>query len=436
MKLQPNTSQYKFLQAKEKCVLYAAGRGSGKSHAGSLWCITLMAKHPGILGMALASNPAQCNSVLLKGLTTMLDDLGIQWTWGQKPPWTTRFQSHVGVLSISNGSQLLIRSAFEYDRNLRGLEVGFLWIDEARDIDEGAFDVALACLRGQGEAPYQVRITSTPNGFGWLHKRFVAEPMPDSAIIMGRTSDNAAHLPPGYEDDLRSRYGARLASQELDGAFVSLSTGQAYEFDRLKHVRECKPNPALPLILSADQNVSPMCSVIMQVDTRTRTAYVLDEIVIEDNASTQLLSSLFVSKWGSWTGEVWYFCDLSSEKRDTRQGSTDFAIMGQVLRAKWPRARDAHDRRQRLVLDGVNSVNSLLNPAIGPPRLFIDPKAKTLIHDFENVSWEPGTRRIAKDNDRLSHQSDACRYVCAQLLPCTGPAVSAANEPRGLRVLA
>ena len=83
-----------------------------------------------------------------------------------------------------------------------------------------------------------------------------------------------------------------------------------------------------------------------------------------------------------------------------------------------------------------NALNAALAPALGPIRIWIDPKCKGLIHDLENVSWEPGTRKLAKGDDSLTHFTDALRYVIAQELPCTGPTVSTANEPRGLRVLA
>jgi hypothetical protein len=69
-------------------------------------------------------------------------------------------------------------------------------------------------------------------------------------------------------------------------------------------------------------------------------------------------------------------------------------------------------------MDGVWAVNGMLSPAIGEPRLLMDPKCKDLIRDMESLRWEAGTRKLDKDsNPKLSHLADALRYVIAQEFP-------------------
>ena len=66
---------------------------------------------------------------------------------------------------------MVCRSLDNYD-DIRGLEIGWAWIDETRDTKREAFDVVLGRLRHQHSDRYDVRITTTPKGFNWLHDVF------------------------------------------------------------------------------------------------------------------------------------------------------------------------------------------------------------------------------------------------------------------------
>ena len=63
------------------------------------------------------------------------------------------------------------------------------------------------------------------------------------------------------------------------------------------------------------------------------------------------------------------------------------------------------------VRERVNAVNAKLRNAAGETRLFVDPKCKELIADFEQVSYLDDSTKIDKEKDRRrTHLSDALGY--------------------------
>ncbi len=386
--------------------------------------MTQMSRNPGTSGLIGAANPKQLNTAVLPVVFSLLAEAGIPYVHGCKPPWPHREEaSYVGTLSLANGSSAYCRSMHSsgVDANVRGLNLAWIFIDEARDIERKALDVAIAALRGHEEASYQVRITTTPAGYDWVYDSFASEDskLPGSELIRGRTSDNAPNLPKGFEDRLRGSYSKDMAAQEIDGEFVQSNTNMVFRFDRKIHVKPCGIIPSLPILLSADQNVEHYSALVMQVDEKNERAWVLDEIRIEDDATTRECAAEFADKYRECK-RVEFWCDPTSIKRDTRGGASDMEIMEQSLEMFLPNCnvREGSDRALRPVIDEVNAVNSLLDPAKGEPRLLIDPKCEYLIRDMERCKYIKGERKMDKKGDlSLTHMADALMQLTGQLLP-------------------
>ena len=409
--------QVKVMGSPAKYKLASGGVGGGKTWIGSLWALQQISQYPFALGCIIANTYGQLARSTIKPFCEMLDSVGVQWRFGCRPPWSTNhtFVNWSSILTVANGACIVTQSA-ERESVILGQELGWIWLDETRDTSLLMWQNANGRLR-DNLGSLSVLITTTPAGRQhWLYETFFEKPLPNSATFCLRTRDNI-HLPKDYADGVEAVVGKTLAQQELEGMWINSQLGQCYEFDRVKHIKPQALNPKLPLILSADMNVEPFCSVVLQVDRAKRTVNVLDEIVIENNGSTRQCAEEFIRRYGSWTGEVWFWTDMSSDKRDTREGRFDSEIMMTTLRQRFDRVRDAHDRRQRYVFDGVMSVNALLNPLQGEPRLLVDPKARSLIRDFESLCWDPGTRKIDKSDPKRSHSADCVRYVCVQEFP-------------------
>lgn len=425
-----SSPQMQFIRSKAKIAAMVTGVGGGKTFAGSLWSTIEASSNPNSVGLVGASNPAQLNAVVMRQLQSMLDQAGIGWVSGSEPPWyKSRFDKHFGILSLSTGCQIICRSLHEsgLDRNIRGLEIGWAWIDEARDVTQEAIEVILSRLRSKS-GPNVIRMTTTPAGTShWLCKKLLSEEAwPGVDVIRGTTMDNQPNLPSGYVEMLKANYSDELYQQEVEGEFLTVGVGRVYAFDG-RHVLEHPFDRRYPIIFSLDFNVSPMGGIVMQVDSKARKAWVIDEINITDNATTAKACEQFLSRWAGKADSCWYIGDESGGARSTRGGDSDLIIMQKMLRGKFLRLRSLNDGHKPRVVDRINAVNSLLDPpGEQEARLFVSPRCRETTADLELLQWkEDGKREVDKDDQSRSHWSEALGYAIQKLLPIrpAGPIV-------------
>lgn len=419
MDFQLSPPQMRFLRDQHRSALFLAGIGSGKTHVGCLWALCQSATPSvGLLG---AQNPSQLNSVVIKCFAAMLDQAGINYCYGSEPPWfKSRFERHSNILSLSTGTQVLAASMHESgaDRTLRGTELNWAYLDETRDMSEDVYHMVLGRMRARG-GPHHVRLTSTPRGHDWAWRLFVDQPGQDRGITRATTMDNR-HLPPGYAESLKSQYSSDLYRQEVLGEIVNMGTGRACPaFDRARHVSPCPFAPGLPLILGLDFNVSPMAGVVCQ--RQGDSLRVIDELWIQDNAQTRQLVAILAGRYASKSPEVHHVSDASGLSRNTKTLDTDAAILDAELRRAFRRVVNLQVGHNPRVVDRVNSLNTLLDPASGGTRIAIDPRCTHLCADLESVSWLPGDYgSLDKGDPMTGHIFDALGYVTHRLFPVGG----------------
>lgn len=429
--------QEEFLSDESKLVLFCAGVGSGKTTCGALWSIMQAVKYPKARGFIGANTYLQLHKSTLIKLFQLLRDFGIDYEFNKSPPWgNTAFEDHKNVLSLCNGSQILCYSLDNYDV-IRGIEIGWAWVDEARDTDPEAFDILLERFRGYDvnypSIPYQMKITSTPAGFNWLYSKFVdpKTKLPGTKIIVASSYDNP-FINDKYADELESRLGKQLARQQIYAEFINLTSGRAFTFNSARNVKSCKYNPDLKLCFSMDFNVSPLCGIIFQYDYKNRMMWILDEVYIPDSGQTREACVEFARRYRSNNPKIIeYYGDAAALARSTRGTDTDFSIMDIALKENFPKCKviEGSDRRRHYVFEGIQAVNALLDPSKGDARLIIDPKCTYLIRDFEQLAFKPGTRELDKSNKELSHLCDCTRYVVQQHWPITGPNIIGSWSP-------
>lgn len=191
--------QWQFLQS-DLPALFLGGIGSGKTYAGVLRMLTMPA---GTRGCIIAPTYRMARDVVLPTIEQLC------------APAIERIARADMEVRLIGKRVVLLRSATHPDR-LRGLNLDWVWIDEAALVPEALWQVALGRLR---HAPRRWWLTSTPRGRNnWLYERFGRE-NPAGALIKSRTADNH-YLSPEYEALLRAQYGDTLAAQELDAEWV------------------------------------------------------------------------------------------------------------------------------------------------------------------------------------------------------------------------
>ncbi len=389
-------------------VVYIGGYGSGKTFVCALKALALAAANPGLPGLLLAPTERMAVEVVGAAFVELLTNYDVPHDFSLTKakvvfPW---------------GSEVRLRSAQRPER-LKGTNLAWAGLDEAAQMREASWEVVLSRVRHPEARKRQLFLTTTPEGFNWLHRRFIAEPSSDCQVFFAPTRENV-FLDPTYASRLKEAFTPLMAEQYLEGRFVNTTVGGVYHaFDREVHVRPLKPRGDEPMALACDFNVNPMVWLVLQ--HQRGVIEVVDEIVLEA-ADTSQAAMEFLHRFGGHPGPVEVFGDAAGGHRDTRQvGRTDYTIIKDIL----PQARLRIPRANPPVKDRLNALNARLRNARGQARLFIDPGCKELIADLEMLTFTQGSTSgslIDKSDPRRSHASDALGYFVSRVYPIRGRA--------------
>jgi len=298
------------------------------------------------------------------------------------------------ITIIEPNSEVWFRSADDPDR-LKGSNLAWCGLDEAAQMEEEAYIIALSRIREPKARIRQLFITTTPEGYNWLYEK------QDKLKMVNASTEDNPYIPESYVKMLYENYDAQLIEQYLHGKFVLLNKGQVYyAFDRNKNIVEQKYNSTLPIILCVDFNINPSCYAVIQ--HYPNADYVIDEIVLK-NSNTETASRKVRDKYPE--GEIIVYGDYSGVQRHSSSATTDFEIIKTIINPSEIRIKPNPP-----VIDRVNAVNSRLCNAMGVRRMFLDPSCKVAIRDFEQVVYKEGKREIDKTNLDLTHISDAIGY--------------------------
>lgn len=412
-------AQRAFFDSRQRWAAFIGGIGSGKTFAGAVWAISRVIRDPNTAGLIAANTYRQLAQSTWPAFIQALYAAGFRegrhYVINKRSPFhqKARFLSHQGVVSFAHGAQIALRSLENYNA-LRGMTLGWAWLDETRDTAEAAFDVVAGRLRAKDARFHAGRITTTPgDGYDWLYRRFIEPGAPDFGVFRARTSENT-YLPAGYYESLRGSMDPVLARRELDGEFVLITQGRAYpQFDRARDLAEIVVDNKYPLVLCCDFGVRPMAWVVCQ--EHDGITVVIDEIIVND-ATTEMAAREFMRRYGSHPAEIQVYGDAAGRARSTKSHQSDYAILSSVMGAKKPRilAPSANPA----IRERVNSVNARFCNALAERRLRIAPRCKTLIADLEQVAWRENDGQLDKGSEnRLTHASDALGYYIVARWP-------------------
>jgi phage terminase large subunit len=384
------THQHDFVTADEKFVLLLAGLGAGKSFAGAVFTILESIENPESNGLITANTYRQLQNATLTTLFNVCDDLKIKFTYNQNKGWVNIEGAHWYTYSLE-----------QYD-NLRGIEVGRFWLDEARDTSKEAFEVVLGRLRDKRAKKLKGRFTTTPSGYDYLHDYFVGDKKTKDFRLIKATSYQNPHLPEGYIDTLKQSYDERVFKQEVLGEFINITQGRIYyAFTRDAHVAEVKINQNYPIYVGMDFNINPMTAVICQ--SYGDKIHVIDEMWLM-SSNTREMGLEIGRKYG-------FSCQIVPDStgkamKTAGVGLSDHEILRQMGFAV---INSANPFR----VDRYNSLNNELEKS----RIVIDKKCVKLINDLERVSYKEGTSLPDTSDSLLTHISDALGYFVYYVSP-------------------
>lgn len=222
--------QHQFMESKSPIIAYISGIGAGKTF---ISCIK--ATKNAILGrveLIIGLTYSQARDVIFDTLKRVLDLFG--FVEGN------HYKINKSELNITfiGGGKILIRSS-EIGDKLRGLNISDCYIDEACYLkDRSIFDITLGRMRLETDG--QMHITSSPNGFNWVHDIVQDK---DTHTINVSTFKNS-FLPDQYIKNLLKQYSSKFIQQELYGEFIQMS-GSVFNGDWIKDPSNIAPNDLL-----------------------------------------------------------------------------------------------------------------------------------------------------------------------------------------------
>jgi hypothetical protein len=405
IKYSPLPSQRRFHNSKARFKGFSGPIGSGKSAALCHEAIRLSYLNPGRTGLIGSPTYPMLRDSTLAALMETLNDNEIPFELSKAD----------NVLSMKDtGSRILLRAVDEFER-LRGTNLAWFGLDELTYTMEGAWLRLEGRLRDPRATRHCGFAVWTPKGFDWVYRKFVSHRVPGYEAIQAKPFENRfllAQVPDFYER-LRGSYDENFYRQEVLGDYLNVRGGLVYHaFDRERNVRRMKVEPGRPLVWALDFNVDPMCSVVAQVE-RNGEVSVLDEIALR-RATTEQACEEFEKRFGLPAAGVVVYGDASGASMSTT-GYSDYQVIRNYFAGRLVKVSYRVPKANPPVRDRVSLVNARLRNARDEVQLFVDPKCKELIADFEQVSYREESTQVDKDKDRRrTHLSDALGYLIWQ----------------------
>ncbi len=380
------------------------GRRSGKSREaclwlhcglvvpeGLLWYVAPFRKQAKQIMWPLVKKLARANGIGARGISE--SELTVTW---------------------ANGAKTQLHGADNPD-GLVGVGLAKVVCDEFAlwskpDVWDGILRPMLTQSKGPAFFP------STPRGFNHHYDLHAKGQDPGNTEWMSwhSTTAESPFVDPAEVEAARADMDPWLYAQEYEASFESSGNRAAYMFDRAIHVAEHNGN-FVRLVAGLDFNVEPMVCEIM--DLRPDGIHYVDEIVIGNNAYTELMAKRLKERWPQVRD---IYPDPTGASRSTSFRKTNHDILREA-----GYAIHAH-RHAPEHLDRMNAFNRMLMDANGRQRIWIDPKCKTFIRDCERTqrTADGGIDKKAHD----PHAMDAATYAVEYCYPVASREV--VSKPR------
>lgn len=395
------------LQSKKKIVVVFGGIGSGKTTTGSLWTLGKSKSSPiGSKGLIAANSYMQLVDSTISNFYETVEMLNLRINPRTPPNNNHPFNI---CIPVAGKRQVCRCRSLENYKLIEGAQYEFEWLDETRDTKKAAFDICLGRARSKRVPLSQIFITTTldedPDG-SWLYEVFVKNFDPAIMDVFYAPTSTNIYLPnlQEYIQSQRSLLSPTLFRSRVECIWTNVLKSVIYTSFSRSGNAERKGNvsdavhldDALPLYWTHDFNVGagkPMSSCFFQIKRGVgpggkprNEVHVIDEIIQED-CDTNKIIPIAIEKFGTPRNRRFIIHgDAAGHSKDSRSGGTDYTILSNAgfVEQRVPRANPP-------IRDRHNAVNSMLHSADNDVRVFIHPRAKTLIRGLEIVGCKKGS---------------------------------------------
>ncbi len=441
-----------FLLSPYKYTWFCGGIGSGKTFIGSRYATERAVSNPETIGLITANTYDQLNHATLPPFMAYLDDKGIEYVKDKIPPVEWGFRPRLGsyrnVMTLNTGAHILLRSLDNFEA-IRGVEIGWGWMDEIQGTTKKAWDVIVGRLRCKYSHRREIRVTGTPQGENWTWDEFSnPKNRKTHKVLFASTLDNPT-LSEDYLEGLFSNYDAYTALQEIYGKIVKTNEGKIYyNYSPSRNVSDimAQYDPSQPLLLGWDFNIGirPLSCMVAQIHysrlLRKDIIVVLDELVIPYSNTPQIMK-LLTERYAGHTGQWKVYGDTQGLTRGATTGKTDYFIIEDELMKKFGKQMPNGDPKVIMsiptsnppVADRLQAMNTMMWNMNLEVRMYINTRCEEFILDLEKMA--PGVNNdvaVNKSDPKRTHASDALGYIVAHEFPVQRPSAGQGSYVRNL----
>ena len=218
-----NPSQVRFWESKKKVVLFSGGFGCGKSVMLILKAIELALKYPDNFILMGRKTYVELRDSLLKEFFVICP-----------PELIESFQKSELKIKMVNGSEIIFRHLDKMAENeIRSLNLGQAFIDQAEDISKEVFLALVGRLRREGIDEFDRKIYMSINPeLTWHYADFKQNPKPEYELIEASTYENRSNLPEGYIENMEANYPEDFRLQYMEGKWDESLLSKNAVFER------------------------------------------------------------------------------------------------------------------------------------------------------------------------------------------------------------
>ena len=423
VKISTTAPQKDFLQLHCKFPAFVAGFGAGKSE---VMCYSaLLDSLEGGAGSLIALYEPTYDLVkliLAPRICSKLDEWGTKYTYNKSE----------NVIYTSSGQfgDFILRTLDNPER-IVGYESFRSKVDELdtlkKDKAQAVWEKIIARNRQRpsthnpllGKPDNTVAVFTTPEGFNFVHDRWVKNRSEDYQMVQAPTASNP-FLPEDYVQSLRDSYPEQLIECYLNGQFVNLTSGSIYaDFDRVKNHSDIVENDTEPLFVGMDFNVHNM-SAAVHVKRGNRLIAVREFTGIKDTpAMIDTLNAKYPER------RLNIYPDSSGKNNKSNQaGLTDISQL-EAEKMYSVRYNSVNPR----VRDRINSVNAMILNAEGERRYFVNTdRCPELTDCLEQQTFDKNGEPDKKSGK--DHMPDAMGYLIAYDYPIVQKRARTVRNPQ------
>ncbi len=398
--------------------IYQGGYGSGKTWCGSLLGLMLATKYPGSKGLVGAKEYELVKKTTLVSYLEHLDN------FGYVRDRDYRYNKIDKKIVLNNGSEILF-SALEDPEKFKSLNLHWAEMEECSQVPDSSFKQLIGRLRntyrGKNWGDFKYRLfghTNPQANKGWIYKRFVEDPKSNYRLLIAPTSENI-YLPAHFIESLKNEYDPEYYRINVLGEFGNYSSGLVVKNFTSENYTDMEYNKDMPLYLTCDFNVDPMCWGIAHKDDDN--VYFFDEIVIE-NTCTQHCIEEFIRRYPRHNAKIVICGDASGNFRSANAEFTNYMIIKQALENYGYQIEFKLRPFNPPILNRIQAFNRRVCNANGERHVFVNKeRCPWIIYNIDNLSFKEGTsivdvptlKTIKNDRDAkfLEHPFDAISYL-------------------------